>query len=98
MSRILHVPRRFALDEWGGTESVIYNLCKQQQALGQHPEIHTSRALAPIPREVWRDIPIRRYRYCYPFLGLSEAEVICWPPAASASIMPMCSSAWEAPF
>jgi glycosyltransferase involved in cell wall biosynthesis len=75
MSRILHVPRRFALDEWGGTESVIYNLCKQQQALGQHPEIHTSRALAPIPREVWRDIPIRRYRYCYPFLGLSEAEV-----------------------
>ena len=75
MSRILHIPRRFALDEWGGTESVIYNLCKQQQALGDHPEIHTSRALAPTPREVWRDIPIRRYRYSYPFLGLSPAEI-----------------------
>ncbi|MEI8037122.1 MAG: glycosyltransferase family 4 protein [Verrucomicrobiota bacterium] len=74
MSRILHIPRRFALDEWGGTESVIYNLCKQQLACGQHPEIHTSRALAATPAEVWRDIPIRRYRYCYPFLGLSRAD------------------------
>ena len=61
MNRILHIPRRFAIDEWGGTESVIYNLCKQQQALGLRPEIHTSRALSPTPREVWRDIPIRRY-------------------------------------
>jgi glycosyltransferase involved in cell wall biosynthesis len=75
MSRILHIPRRFAIDEWGGTESVIYNLCKQQLAHGYQAEIHTSRALAPIPREVWREIPIRRYRYCYPFLGLSEADV-----------------------
>ena len=72
--RIIHTPRRFATDEWGGTESVIYNLCKQQQTLGYQPEIHTSRALAPTPREVWRDIPIRRYRYCYPFLGLSPAD------------------------
>lgn len=75
MSRILHIPRRFAIDEWGGTESVIYNLCKQQLGSGQQPEIHTSRALAPTPREVWRDIPICRYRYCYPFLGLSPAEI-----------------------
>ena len=75
MSRILHIPRRFATDEWGGTESVVYNLCKQQQAQGLCPEIHTSRALAPTPREVWRDIPIRRYRYCYPFLGLSPADI-----------------------
>jgi glycosyltransferase involved in cell wall biosynthesis len=75
MSRILHIPRRFAIDEWGGTESVIYNLCKQQQAHGYQAEIHTSRALAPVPREVWREIPIHRYRYCYPFLGLSKAEI-----------------------
>ncbi len=74
MPRILHIPRRFALDEWGGTESVIFNLCKQQLASGQQPEIHTSRALAPTPREVWRDIPIRRYSYIYPFLGLSKTD------------------------
>lgn len=71
---IIHVPRRFALDEWGGTESVIYNLCRQQRASGWNPEIHTSRALAPVPNETWRDIPIRRYAYVYPFFGLSDAE------------------------
>lgn len=76
MSRILHIPRRFAIDEWGGTESVIYNLCKQQQAAGLRPEIHTSRALAPLPRELWRGIPIRRYRYCYPFFGLSREDIL----------------------
>lgn len=75
-SRILHIPRRFAIEEWGGTESVIFNLCKQQQACGQHAEIHTSRALSPTPREVWRNIPIHRYRYCYPFLGLSPADIL----------------------
>lgn len=75
MTRVLHVPRRFATDEWGGTESVVYNLCKQQRDLGLTPEIHTSRALSPLPREVWRDIPIRRYRYCYPFLGLSRDDI-----------------------
>jgi glycosyltransferase involved in cell wall biosynthesis len=75
-TRILHVPRRFAIDEWGGTESVIFNLCRQQQALGLSPEIHTSRALAPTPREVWRNIPIRRYRYTYPFLGLSPEDIL----------------------
>jgi glycosyltransferase involved in cell wall biosynthesis len=75
-SRILHIPRRFAIDEWGGTESVIFNLCKQQQASGQVAEIHTSRALSPTAQEVWRNIPIHRYRYCYPFLGLSPADVL----------------------
>lgn len=75
MTRIIHVPRRFATDEWGGTESVIYNLCRQQQAAGFRPEIHTSRALCPVSSELWRGIPIRRYRYCYPFFGLSRADI-----------------------
>lgn len=73
-TRILHTPRRFAIDEWGGTESVVLNLCREQRRQGYDPEIHTSRALAPTSRETWRDIPIRRYRYLYPFLGLSRSE------------------------
>ena len=72
--RILHIPRRFAQSEWGGTESVVLNFCRQQQIAGLRPEIHTSRALCTRAREIWRDIPIFRYRYCYPFLGLSAAE------------------------
>ena len=74
-NRVLHIPRRFATDEWGGTESVVLNLCLQQHANGLQPEIHTSRALAPAPHETWRGIPIRRYRHVYPFFGLSQAEI-----------------------
>lgn len=72
--RVVHVPRRFAQDVWGGTESVILNLCRQQAAAGLAPEIHTSLALSATKSEVWNEIPIRRYRYRYPYLGLSAAE------------------------
>lgn len=72
--RILHIPRRFSLDEWGGTEAVISNLCKAQLNMGYSPEIHTSMALAPQKHETWNGVPIHRYAYCYPFLGLSTEQ------------------------
>jgi len=72
--RVIHVPRRFAQDVWGGTESVILNLCRQQAAVGLEPQIHTSLALSKTKSEVWKNIPIRRYNYRYPYLGLSEEE------------------------
>ncbi len=72
--RIIHVPRRFALDEWGGTETVLAEMIAQQQDRGWQPEIHTSLALSAAPAETWRGAPVRRYRYCYPFFGLSRAD------------------------
>lgn len=72
---IVHVPRRFALQEWGGTETVVTQLCLQQLAKGQHPQIHTSRALAPLPAEDFRGIPVRRYQHRYPFWGLSAEDI-----------------------
>ena len=72
--RIIHVPRRFVFDEWGGTETVLAELVSQQRRQGWQPEIHTSRALCRTEAETWRDVPIRRYGYCYPFFGLSDAQ------------------------
>lgn len=72
--RILHVPRRFSLDEWGGTEAVITHLCEGQLAAGWLPEIHTSLALSNTRHEQFRNIPIHRYKYCYPFWGLTREE------------------------
>lgn len=72
--RIIHVPRRFVADEWGGTETVLAELIAQQRSQGWRPEIHTSLALSRTRAEIWREFPIRRYSYCYPFLGLSEQE------------------------
>ena len=72
--RILHIPRRFSLDEWGGTEAVITNICEAQLADGLRPEIHTSLALSRTCSEEFRGVPIQRYSYCYPFLGLSTTD------------------------
>ena len=72
--RIVHVPRRFTESEWGGTESVVANLCRRQVEAGYRPEIHTSMALNSQPRGQWGDTPVHRYKYSYPFLGLSPSE------------------------
>ncbi|MGZ0655064.1 glycosyltransferase family 4 protein [Coraliomargarita sp. W4R72] len=73
-NRILHIPRRFSQDEWGGTEAVVTNLCASQLEMGMRPEIHTSLALSETRKEDFRGFPIFRYDYCYPFLGLSAEE------------------------
>ena len=72
--RIIHVPRRFVAEEWGGTETVILEISRQQQRAGASPEIVTSLALARQRRELIDGIPVRRYPYVYPFLGLSDAD------------------------
>jgi glycosyltransferase involved in cell wall biosynthesis len=72
--RIVHVPRRFVAAEWGGTETVILEISRQQQRAGATPEILTSMALASQRREEIGGVPVRRYPYCYPFLGLSRQD------------------------
>lgn len=72
--RIIHVPRRFVAHEWGGTETVIAEMLREQRKAGWEPEIHTSLALSDTRRETWNDLEIFRYSYCYPFLGLNAAQ------------------------
>ena len=103
-NRILHVPRRFSAREWGGTEAVVSHLCQAQLAQGWQPEIHTSMALDPKPYELFGNIPVHRYRYCYPFLGLSAQarqqldKKGVWPqpisPSCRARSMPLRFPAW----
>ena len=73
-STIIHVPRRFVAHEWGGTETVITEIAKQQRTAGFTPRIVTSLALSTERREVIDGIEVERHRYCYPFLGLSEGN------------------------
>jgi glycosyltransferase involved in cell wall biosynthesis len=72
--RIVHVPRRFVRHEWGGTETVLAGLVAEQLQAGWQPEIHTSLALSDCRRESWNGVPVFRYPYCYPFLGLDRAQ------------------------
>jgi len=71
---IVHVPRRFVEHEWGGTESVLASLAREQAAAGWRPEIHTSLALSNERSGQFGGMPVRRYPYCYPFFGLSAKQ------------------------
>jgi len=72
--KIIHVPRRFVAEEWGGTETVILEISRQQQREGWSPEIYTSMALAKQRDETIGGVPVKRFPYCYPFFGLSAAD------------------------
>jgi len=74
IKRVIHVPRRFVAHEWGGTETVIAELLREQRRAGLTPEIHTSLALSATRHEHWQELEIFRYPYCYPFFGLSAAQ------------------------
>ena len=71
---IIHVPRRFVADEWGGTETVVLEISKQQRAAGMNPRIITSMALANRRHDEIADISIDRYPHVYPFFGLTAAD------------------------
>ena len=73
-NKIIHVPRRFVAEEWGGTETVILEISRQQQRAGWQPEIFTSMALAKPRHETIGGVVVKRYPYCYPFFGLSAAD------------------------
>ncbi len=53
---------------------MLAELAGEQLERGWRPEIHTSLALSRARQEICRKIPVRRYRYCYPFLGLDAAR------------------------
>lgn len=72
--RIVHVPRRFVAGEWGGTETVILEISRQQQRAGGDPEILTSMALATQRSEEIGGVLVHRFSYTYPFFGLSPED------------------------
>ena len=71
---IIHVPRRYVKEEWGGTETVIQAIARHQIAAGFHPKIITSTALSNRMTEEVGGIPVERHHYCYPYFGLSSKD------------------------
>ena len=72
--KIAHVVRRFTFAEWGGTESVVWNIAKQQKAQGLTPEILCTAALDKVGTEVIEGITIRRFPYFYPYFPMPEKD------------------------
>jgi glycosyltransferase involved in cell wall biosynthesis len=72
--KIAHIVRRFTFSEWGGTESVVWNIAKQQKAQGLTPEILCTAALDQEGMEVVDGITIRRFPYFYPYWPMPQKD------------------------
>jgi glycosyltransferase involved in cell wall biosynthesis len=73
-NKIIQVPRRFVRQEWGGTETVIIETSHELHKLGYDVQIFTSKALSGARRENILGVPVRRFAYFYPRLGLSRED------------------------
>ena len=72
--KIAHIVRRFSFNEWGGTESVVWHIAKQQKAQGQQPEILCTSALDKTGTECVDGITIRRFTYFYPYFPMPAKD------------------------
>ena len=69
-----HIVRRFTFSEWGGTESVVWNIVRQQKAQGLNPEILCTAALDKAGTQIVDGITIRRFPYFYPYIPMPEKD------------------------
>lgn len=72
--KIAHIVRRFTFSEWGGTESVVWNIAVQQKNQGLTPEILCTAALDKVGTEVVEGITIWRFPYFYPYIPMPEKD------------------------
>ncbi|MDD2479969.1 MAG: glycosyltransferase family 4 protein [Victivallaceae bacterium] len=72
--KIIHVPRRFVREIWGGTETVIIETSRELEKAGYKPQVFTSKALCNTPSEIVYNIPVRRFSYIYARLGLTATS------------------------
>lgn len=69
---VVHIPRRFVKDEWGGTETTILETSRALNARGHTSSIVTTTALCDRQHEKISGVDVHRHRYTYPFWGLSR--------------------------
>lgn len=69
---VIHIPRRFVQQEWGGTETFITEVSLRMRDRGYSPVIMTTKALEQQSPDQYRGIPITRHGYFYPYLGLRK--------------------------
>jgi len=74
--KVLHLVRRFAFEEWGGTETVVWNCARKLRDCGIVSEIFATRACSAVGDEVRDGIPIRRFDYFYPYWPLGRERIL----------------------
>ena len=73
--KIANVIRRFVFDEWGGTESAVWNLTKKFTQENVSAEILATNALCNCKYEQKEGVNISRFNYFYPHLFLDSKRI-----------------------
>ncbi len=68
---IIHIPRRFVVSHWGGSETFVAEVSRRLAGHGFDVNIFTSKALSTVTHEEYQGVPIHRFPYFYPYAGLS---------------------------
>lgn len=68
---IVHIPRRFVLSEWGGSETFVAEVSTRLVKAFHVVDIYTSKALDSKSNDSYKGVPIKRFSYFYPYLGLN---------------------------
>ena len=74
MLKTAQILRRFAFDEWGGTENSLWNSVFGLRSHNIDSQILSTTAMAPVEYEERGGIEIRRFPYYYPYWPLSEED------------------------
>ena len=72
----VQVVRRFTFDEWGGTETVVWNTSKELIRRNNETCIAATKALSEYSEENVEDIKINRFPYIYPYLNLKKENIV----------------------
>lgn len=73
--KIANVIRRFVFEEWGGTESAVWNLSKNFLQEGENAEILATTALCKCACEEKNKLKIKRFDYFYSHLFLDKKRI-----------------------
>ncbi len=68
----VQLARRFVREDWGGTETVLFEISKRLLAMGHHAEVLCTLATAQDALDNYDGLTVRRHPYFYPYIGLDK--------------------------
>lgn len=73
-NQVIQIVRRFSLEHWGAGEQTAWQTAKLLKRAGIPSTVYATAALEQAGREVVDQIVIQRFKYFYPFLGLTPSR------------------------
>ncbi|QBG45871.1 glycosyltransferase family 1 protein [Verrucomicrobia bacterium S94] len=73
VQKVIHVTRRFTPKKWGGTEHVVFSISREMMRRGISNTVFCTDMLATSGTQWFGKVPVKRFRYCFPWFFLSRA-------------------------